>query len=409
MKRVSGLHVVDSGLAKEEEEPLPPKNGTTGNGASGRAPLDRATLTRLLKERQYEEALEMLLKARSQAPDDPTISRSVRLLKDKLTIRYSEAVGSMDHVAQCTVPDAELSTLSLSFEDRGVLALVDGIATFGDIVDASPHGKFATYRALAAFLEKGIVARSGKGNTPIPTPVVANRGRPTGNKPALVSRPQLTPPPPPRTQRPPPEPEPEPAAAEAEPDFEFHPIEESPPPEPAASAPPTPPAPAPAKRAPTRFADFSPPVAAEALRDSSRSGPPVPEDLSTVRQTWDDDLEDEYPHDKREDTQPMFHLASLVAAGAVSSTLAPGAPAPVMAAPPPGEQAPVRAEADAAPPVPSAPGVDYDALFERATRAYVRRSYDEAMTLFEEYLAKRPDDRRALHNLEQLRKRRKGS
>jgi hypothetical protein len=53
--------------------------------------------------------------------------------------------------------------------------------------------------------------------------------------------------------------------------------------------------------------------------------------------------------------------------------------------------------------------VDYDALFERATRAYVRRSYDEAMTLFEEYLLKRPDDRRALHNLEQLRKRRKGS
>src|SRR3954468_15966071 len=176
MKRVSGLHVVDSRLAQEEEEPLPPKNGTPGNGAS-RPSLDRSKLTRLLKERRYEEALEMLLRARTQAPDDPTISRSVRLLKDKLTIKYAEAVGSLDLVAHCTIPDAALSSLSLSFEERGVLALVDGIATFGDVVDASPHGKFATYRALATFLEKGIVARSGKESTPIPMPVVANRGR----------------------------------------------------------------------------------------------------------------------------------------------------------------------------------------------------------------------------------------
>ena len=54
MKRVSGLHVVDSGLANEEEEPLPPKNGTPGNGAS-RPSLDRNRLTRLLKERRYED------------------------------------------------------------------------------------------------------------------------------------------------------------------------------------------------------------------------------------------------------------------------------------------------------------------------------------------------------------------
>src|SRR5262245_20459529 len=260
MKRVSGLHVVVSGLA-EEEEPLPPKNGTSGNGASAsRPPLDRAKLTRMLKERQYEDALEMLLKARSHSPDDPTISRSVRLLKDKLTIRYSEAVGSLDHVAQCTVPDAALATLTLSFEERGVLALVDGIATFGDVVDASPHGKFATYRALAAFLEKGILARSGKGNTPIPPPMVA--GRPSGPRPALASvSAQMTPAPPPRAAPPVPE-----AVSDAEMDFEFRPIDEAPPAAAAAPAPVLAPAPAPVKRAPTRFADFSQPVAAEPVR-----------------------------------------------------------------------------------------------------------------------------------------------
>jgi len=409
MKRVSGLHVVVSGLAEEEEEPLPPKNGTPGNGAPSRSPLDRSRLTRLLKERRYEDALEMLLKARSQSPDDPTISRSVRLLKDKLTIKYSEAVGSLDHVAQCTIPDAALSSLTLSFEERGVLALVDGIATFGDIVDASPHGKFATYRALATFLEKGILARSGKDTTQIPTSVVAHRtSRP---KLSPVARPQTTPTPaPPRAQARPPE-----AEVEPELDFEFRPIEDDPPsPE---RSPRAAPAPEPVRRAPTRFADvtppateLTPPMAAEALLDS---GPPVPEDPASIRQTWDDDIEEkEYVHDRREDTQPMFQMAALVSAGAMPSTLAP-TPAPPAAtaalALPPAEQVPAPEVAEAAAPVPSRAGVDYDALFERATRAYVRRSYDEAMTLFEEYLARRPDDRRALHNLEQLRKRRKGS
>jgi len=401
MKRVSGLHVVDSRLAQEEEEqPLPPKNGSPGNGAS-RPSLDRTKLTKLLKERRYEEALDMLLKARQQAPDDPTISRSVRLLKDKLTIKFAEAVGSMDVVVRCTIPDAALSSLSLSFEERGVLALVDGIATFGDIVDASPHGKFATYRALATFLEKGIVARSGKEATPIPTPVVANRGR---QAPAAKA--------PPRAPAPPPEPESE--------ELRFEPVGElEPPPQaPAAKGPP---------RAPIRFHEVTPPMVAEALGNFSTPSQSVPHDTAGGQQPWDDGagLDADDVRDPKEQTQPMFQLAALVAAGAMPASMAPGGAALITAAVPtpvpvplaaPGSAAQVElARAPAAPPasadaqVPPKPGVDYDALFERATRAYVRRSYDEAMTLFEEYLQKRPDDRRALHNLEQLRKRRKGS
>lgn len=368
MKHVSGLHVVPSGLTEQEEEALPPKNGTPGNGA-GRQLLDRSKLTRLLKERRYEDALEMLLKARQHAPDDPTVSRSIRLLKDKLTLKYAEAVGSLDHVPRCTVPDAELASLSLSFEERGVLALVDGIATFGDIVDTSTHGKFATYRALASFLEKGIVIRAGGESATIPTGVVAQRGRPVLAK------------------------------------------------VPAAAAP----APAPERRAPTRFAEPPPQAPAPSIPMPWENLPPVPEDGTALRATWEDieDDEDFQKRDPREETQPMFQLAALAAAGALGSTLAPppAEPAPNLAeankagaqakAPPPAP--PLATELPAPEPVSTKPGLDYDALFERATRAYVRRSYDEAMTLFEEYLQKRPDDRRALHNLEQLRKRRKGS
>jgi TolA-binding protein len=169
------------------------------------------------------------------------------------------------------------------------------------------------------------------------------------------------------------------------------------------------PPPPPARRGPVRFAEVTPPMVAEVLGNSRQAVPEAP----PAPMPWEDvsDLEPEYAHDPREQTQPMFQLAALVAAGAMPATLAPAAMPPPAAPPVPlaAELAPAAPRAEAVPQIPSRPGVDYDALFERATRAYVRRSYDEAMTLFEEYLAKRPDDRRALHNLEQLRKRRKGS
>lgn len=323
------------------------------SGSNRPADLDRALLTQLLKERRYEEALEIVLKARQQSPNDRALSRSVRLLKDRLTLQYAERVGSLDRVPECPLSDDAIDAMSLSFEERGVLALVDGIATFGDIVDASPHGKFATYRALSSFLSREVIHARGEPLTPIPAKVLQQSQQ---------------------KQR-------------------------------AAAAPPSP-------------APSTPPV--------DRSAPPVPDDPSQLITVWED--EEDHGGLKREDTQPMYVMPALPPEPPEEASSTPFSPPPAQVEafePPPHpplpapravEPAPSPAAAAAsaaprppAPPISSPPAVDYDALFDRATRAYVRRDYDEAMTLFQQYLIVRPDDRRAHHNLEQLRKRRKGS
>lgn len=48
---------------------------------------------------------------------------------------------------------------------------------------------------------------------------------------------------------------------------------------------------------------------------------------------------------------------------------------------------------------------NYDALFREATAAYVQRRYRDALELYEQCAALRPDDRRIIHNLRRLRER----
>src|SRR6185369_16023985 len=92
-------------------------------------------------------------------------------------------------------------------------------------------------------------------------------------------------------------------------------------------------------RAPIRFQEVTPPMVAEALGNFSTPAQNVPIDTTGGQQPWDDtgDIDADYLNrDPKEQTQPMFQLAALVAAGAMPATMAPGAaPAavPVQAAP----------------------------------------------------------------------------
>ncbi|MEZ4445987.1 MAG: hypothetical protein R3B72_43325 [Polyangiaceae bacterium] len=87
--------------------------------------------------------------------------------------------------------------------------------------------------------------------------------------------------------------------------------------------------------------------------------------------------------------------------------------APTLAPPAPDELEPSSHPSDPepssqAPKTDRAPTRDeWQERFAAATRAYLRRDLDEAIRLFERCLAERPDDKRTLHNLEKLRKRRR--
>jgi hypothetical protein len=75
--------------------------------------------------------------------------------------------------------------------------------------------------------------------------------------------------------------------------------------------------------------------------------------------------------------------------------------------PPPSEPSPPSG--DAAPPGVAEPAPDFDALFRSGTERYLARDYAEAERLFGCCHALRPEDRRVLHNIERLAKRKRES
>jgi hypothetical protein len=243
----------------------------------GATEVDREVLVGLLRDKRYEEALVFLYRERERRPEDASLTRGIHAIKDHLTAAYARQLGSLDQTPRVVALEG-LHTLSS--EQRQVLRLLDGLATYGDILRSSRLGRFETYRLLA------LLAKDGR---------IAVRATSVAGMPAV--RPPM----------------------------------------------------------PTLPSETGAPT----LRASSAvvSAPPVAE------------------------------------------------PAPLTPPPPsitlmPPSVAPNSAAAATADP--------YTRLFEDATRAYLRRDYDEAERLFERCAAQRPGDRRAEYNLRKL-KERKGS
>lgn len=120
-------------------------------------PIDGRQIVELIESKRYEEALTLLYAARKQAPQDPSVSRSIKLVKDRLTLKYVKRVGSLDQVPAVFTSESTLRGLKLDVEERELLSLIDGIASVGDIVECSRLGRFKTYRGLARFLDMGII------------------------------------------------------------------------------------------------------------------------------------------------------------------------------------------------------------------------------------------------------------
>lgn len=110
----------------------------------------------LIKARRYEEALEALYEARSLRPTDPSLSRSIRHIKGRLLRRYLRSLGGLD--ACPSLCSQRLPEASWTEEEQEVLKLIDGISTYGDIVDISTLGRFQTLKVLRSLVERDIVA-----------------------------------------------------------------------------------------------------------------------------------------------------------------------------------------------------------------------------------------------------------
>lgn len=116
---------------------------------------NREAMERLLGDKRYEEALQVLYKERERAPRDSSISRGIRVLKEQLVVYYGRELGSLDRVPVLVASEEVLSRLAP--EQREVLRLLDGVATFGDVLGSSRFGRFETYRLLATLLKRGSI------------------------------------------------------------------------------------------------------------------------------------------------------------------------------------------------------------------------------------------------------------
>ena len=171
-RRVLAIHPGDDraldylAAAGEVEEPqydtaktleIVPGEGATE--AAPRQPSAAKTLAAMLEAKRYDEALHFLYAMRERAPGDASVSRAIRFVKDRLILEYSGRIGNLDGVPRVAVGPERLN--GLGFEERELLKWIDGIATYGDVIEACRLGQFRTYRLLARFLDSGILEEGG--------------------------------------------------------------------------------------------------------------------------------------------------------------------------------------------------------------------------------------------------------
>ncbi|MEZ4360561.1 MAG: hypothetical protein R3B48_10285 [Kofleriaceae bacterium] len=153
-----------AGASPTLEPPAPPSPDARGPGGSAPRVEPPRTLeslsaltVELIRERRFEEALALLYTARAEAPKDQSISRSINVIKQRLTREYRAELGSPSQIPTRILDDAVVEELGLSEDEHEVLRLVDGIVALEDIMQSSGLGTLQIYRVLVELLRRGVI------------------------------------------------------------------------------------------------------------------------------------------------------------------------------------------------------------------------------------------------------------
>lgn len=111
----------------------------------------------LIRERRLEEALALLYTAHGEAPKDQAISRSINVIKQRLTREYRTEIGDLGNIPHLTVDESLIDELDLLDEEREVLRLMDGIVALDDVVQTAGLGPLHIYRVLAQLLRRNLI------------------------------------------------------------------------------------------------------------------------------------------------------------------------------------------------------------------------------------------------------------
>ncbi len=164
---VAGVDV--PALAEGVAQPPP------SEGDAAPTPEYQREIISAVQANDLERGLDLIYRARAIHPEDASLSHSLRHIKKKLTARYERRIADMDAVAART---SEQPATELTDNELAVLALVDGIVSFADVIDSSKRGRFQTLRALTVLLDAGIVGIAEHARTrsrPGPAPMRTTR------------------------------------------------------------------------------------------------------------------------------------------------------------------------------------------------------------------------------------------
>lgn len=105
--------------------------------------LFREDVVWLVRAKRYEEALEVLYRARTDSPGDRELASSIVQIKEFLIGSYAKRLGGLDRVA------GPIPMSAVRSPDAMLLArYIDGTSTFGDVAQMSPLGQLRTLKVL---------------------------------------------------------------------------------------------------------------------------------------------------------------------------------------------------------------------------------------------------------------------
>jgi tetratricopeptide (TPR) repeat protein len=139
----------------------------------------RDLVLNLVRGQRLEEALRVLYDAHRLAPQDPSVSRSIAALKQRLLIDLSRELGSLDQVPVVAMTREEVARVPVGEIEREALRLVDGLVTYGDLLESLNREKLQGVRALVSLLRKSVLrsraAIPAKGSAEAAPPEPAHR------------------------------------------------------------------------------------------------------------------------------------------------------------------------------------------------------------------------------------------
>lgn len=137
-----------------------------GRGLVEPAPSSRlgSALARLLAERRYEDALNLLRAARRERPGSAAIAEGIALLEERLFHAEVHALGDLSRRPRLAGGAEALARLRPS--ELSLAIKVDGDSSFADLIERAGPSRFEVVRRLAILLARGVVS------VPAPEPTI---------------------------------------------------------------------------------------------------------------------------------------------------------------------------------------------------------------------------------------------